>query len=282
MGNKKKLISKGLIHFFPQKINTFIDLFAGSGIVSMNVEAGKYIINDIDSKLFELYCLFKNYKSDVIINLVQEYICTFGLAQERTKRNVYHDIEKIKQYKEAYAKFRDEYNNNPNSFKLLTLMFYSFSQQMRFNNKGEFNMPCGNDCFSENNKSYIVNGCNFFGRNNVSLSNRDFRKLKISNLHQDDFIYIDPPYFNTTATYNENGGWNIKYEQELYQFCEALIKTNIKFAMSNVFRNKGVENTHLINWVKKNNFKVNYFDGFSYMACGKGNAKTVEVLIMNY
>ena len=39
-----------------------------------------------------------------------------------------------------------------------TLMFYSFSQQFRFNNKGEFNMPCGNDCFSDKNKEYIRSG----------------------------------------------------------------------------------------------------------------------------
>ena len=44
MGNKKKLINKGLVELFPSNINMFIDLFAGSSIVSMNVVANKYII----------------------------------------------------------------------------------------------------------------------------------------------------------------------------------------------------------------------------------------------
>ena len=35
-------------------------------------------------------------------------------------------------------------------------MFYSFSQQFRFNNKCDFNMPCGNDCFSEKNQEYFT------------------------------------------------------------------------------------------------------------------------------
>lgn len=39
MGNKKRLINKGLIKMFPNNINTFVDLFAGSGIVSMNTRA---------------------------------------------------------------------------------------------------------------------------------------------------------------------------------------------------------------------------------------------------
>lgn len=52
--------------------------------------------------------------------------------------------------------------------------------------------------------------------------------------------------------------------------------------MSNVFKNKGIENTDLIKWVERNEYKVHTFDGFNYMACGKGNANTIEVLITNY
>ena len=64
--------------------------------------------------------------------------------------------------------------------------------------------------------------------------------------------------------------------------CEELNNRNIKFAMSNVFSNKGITNEKLIEWCKKNNWNIHYFDNFTYSACGKGNGKTVEVLIMNY
>ena len=36
MGNKKKLIKKGLVDLFPKNINTFVEPFGGTGIVSMN------------------------------------------------------------------------------------------------------------------------------------------------------------------------------------------------------------------------------------------------------
>ena len=52
MGNKKKLINKGLISLFPKDINTFVDIFAGSGVVSMNTVAKKYMINDIDNNFY--------------------------------------------------------------------------------------------------------------------------------------------------------------------------------------------------------------------------------------
>ena len=51
-GCKKKAIKNGLINLFPTKINTFYDLFGGSGIISMNTKANNYVLNDIDSNLY--------------------------------------------------------------------------------------------------------------------------------------------------------------------------------------------------------------------------------------
>ena len=282
MGNKKKLINKGLIELFPENISMFVDLFAGSGIVSMNTEASKYIINDIDTNLISLYNMFKFTEADTIIEHIENRIEHYGLAKERTKRNEFKDKEKIEQYKKAYMTLRSDYNKNKTVLDFYTLMFYSFSQQFRFNNKGDFNMPCGNDCFSDKNKEYIRNGRDFFKDNNVIITNNDFRKLKISKLDNNSFVYLDPPYLDTTATYNENGGWTIKDEQDLYNICEELDSNGIKFGMSNVFINKGKTNDKLIEWCDKNKWNVYTFDKFTYMACGKGNSNAKEVFIKNY
>ena len=282
MGNKKKLIKKGLIELFPNDINTMVDLFAGSSIVSMNTLANKYIISDIDTNLVNLYKLFKDKDSDTIINHIDNRINEYGLARERTKRNEFKDKEKIELYKQAYMNFRKHYNENKNVLDFYTLMFYSFSQQFRFNNKGDFNMPCGNDCFSESNKEYILNGCKFFNQSNVHIFNNDFRLLKVNKLNENDFVYLDPPYLNTTAVYHENGGWTEQDEDDLYALCEQLNKANIKFGLSNVFENKGNKNEKLINWCNRNNWNVYTFDRFTYMACGKGNSNAQEVFITNY
>lgn len=282
MGNKKKLINKGLIELFPENISMFVDLFAGSGIVSMNTEASKYIINDIDTNLIDLYNMFKFTEADTIIEHIESRIEEYGLAKERTKRNEFKDKEKIEQYKKAYTSLRSNYNKNKTVLDFYTLMFYSFSQQFRFNNKGDFNMPCGNDCFSDKNKEYIRSGRDFFKGDNVIITNNDFRKLKISKLDNDSFVYLDPPYLDTTATYNENGGWTIKDEQDLYNVCEELDGNGIKFGMSNVFTNKGKTNDKLIEWCHKNNWDVYTFDKFTYCACGKGNSNAKEVFIKNY
>ena len=143
-------------------------------------------------------------------------------------------------------------------------------------------MPCGNDCFAEKNKEYIEDGCKFFSSTDTYISSKDFREFPVKNLTTKDFIYLDPPYFNTTATYNENGGWSEKDEDDLYEFCENLNTRGVRFAMSNVYENKNIKNEKLINWVNKMGWNVYTFDGFTYMACGIGNSDAKEVLITNY
>ena len=282
MGNKKKLIKKGLVDLFPKNINKMVELFGGSAVVSMNTKANVYYISDTDEKLIELYTLFKYTKSEDIIRHVWARVDEFGLPKERTRRIEFKDEEKIKQYKEAYFAFRDHYNKNKNTLDFYTLMFFSFSQQFRFNRKGDFNMPYGTDCFSIANEEYIRNGCDFFQNNRVCMGQSDFRTLNIDLLDSDDFVYLDPPYLNTNATYNEGNGWTESDESDLYKLCEALDEKGVKFGMSNVFSNKGIDNEKLIKWCEDKKWKVYTFDKFSYTACGKGNANTKEVFICNY
>ncbi len=286
MGNKKRLIDKGLIRMFPNEIKTFVDLFAGSGIVSMNTRADRIIINDIDSHLIELYNLFTEHSADEILQHIENRIEQFGLATETTKRNVYSDSDKIEQYKNAYIHLRDEYNKTKFVFDFCTLMYFSFSQQFRFNADGDFNMPCGDNYFSEYQKESIINGCNFFQNRNIEICNMDFKSFDTSSLTEHDFVYLDPPYFITLAVYTEgrNGyaGWSESDEKALYQLCERLDSRNIKFGMNNVFRNKGKTNQNLIDWSRYHHFNVHRFSTHTYSACGKGNSMTEEVFITNY
>ena len=282
MGNKKKLIKKGLIDLFPKNINTFVEPFGGTGIVSMNTNANTYLINDKNKFLYDLYNLFKNINSEEIIKHIEKRIEEFNLPKERTKRDVFKDGEKIEEYKKAYISFRNYANKTKNILDYYTLMFFAFSQQPRFNSKGNFNMPYGTDCFSENNKEYIKNGCKFFSQNNVKIFNNTFENLDMDIIDENDFIYLDPPYFGTLATYNENNGWNIDDEKKLYDFCEELNKRNIKFGISNMFSSKNTPNKMLIEWCNKNKWNVYDFKEMKYSACGKINENAREVFITNY
>ena len=122
----------------------------------------------------------------------------------------------------------------------------------------------------------------FFKQEKVVVTNKDFKDLRVDKLNVNDFVYLDPPYLNTTATYNENNGWTESNENDLYGLCESLNKAGIKFGMSNVFENKGVKSQKLIDWCKKNSWNIYAFDKVAYSACGKGNSNAKEVFITNY
>ena len=151
---------------------------------------------------------------------------------------------------------------------------------MRFNKYNKFNMPCGNGIFTDDNKKWIKESKEFFNKN-ILFTNEDFRNIKIDKLKEDDFIYIDPPYLISTASYNEGGGWTEKDEQDLYNLCKRLTNNNIKWAMSNVLECKGKSNIMLYNFIKTNNYNVYDFN-LKYSCMGKGNSQNREVLITNY
>ncbi len=143
-------------------------------------------------------------------------------------------------------------------------------------------MPFGNGAFLEEHKTNIRNGCNFFSTPIVNIFNLEYNKVGIDNLTDKDFVYCDCPYTNTTATYNEQTGWGVSDDELLFEFLEKLNDKGIKWGLSNVFENKGIVNSHLIDWCDKNNWTVYTFDKHTYVACGKGNSNSKEVYICNY
>ncbi|MFT4244962.1 MAG: DNA adenine methylase [Micrococcaceae bacterium] len=114
----------------------------------------------------------------------------------------------------------------------------------------------------------------------IEFSNKDFREVSY---FQNDFIYADPPYLISNASYNENGGWSKEDELELYSYLDAAHKKGAKFALSNVLSHKGTENMLLKEWSR--NYTVHFLDSdynnSNYQSKARNNV-TVEILVTNY
>lgn len=287
MGNKYKLLEQ-LIPLFPTNINTFYDIFGGSGVVSANVNA-KYIkYNEINKNIVELYKLFLKYTPEDIDYTIRQYIYSYNLNTECTDvRQNNPDIKEIRDfYNKNYINFGDAYNKSDRDYIMLyTLTFYSFSNLIRFNGKNEFNMPYGNRCYTMKHYEQIEDWYNLLKNKTIEISSEDaFNILQDTIFNNNDFIYLDPPYTNTLAIYNEKrafGGWTVDSDYRLFVILEKLDKCGIKWGMSNVFKNKDSINQHLIDWCEKNNWNV-YHLNKTYSALGKGNANSDEVYICNY
>lgn len=131
-------------------------------------------------------------------------------------------------------------------------------------------------------KKQIEDWCEKIHKSNIEIREKDaFDILTTENFGKDDFIYLDPPYSNTMAIYNEQrafGGWSVDDDFRLFSILEKLNKQGIRWGMSNVFKNKDSVNEHLIKWCKDNNWNVYYLTK-NYASLGKGNANSEEVYI---
>lgn len=270
-GGKYKLLPQ-IIPLFPtDNIRYFVDMFAGGANISANVKADKIIANDLDNKIIELYKFLQTMSIQDILAHIDKRIKEFALTINN---------------KEGYNKFRDYYNNSQvkNPIDFFILICYSFNHQIRFNKYGKFNMPFGMDRSYFNNtiRNNLIRFHNAI--KNIDFENKDFRDIDISKLNKEDFIYADPPYLITCASYNENGGWNEQSEKDLLRLLDEANNRGVRFALSNVLVNKGRKNDILINWAKKYNIHhLNYtYSNCNYHSKDKSVGTTDEVLITNY
>ena len=278
-GGKYKLLPQ-ILPLFPKEIDTFFDLFTGGANVAVNVNAKTIIANDIESNIIGVYNSFQRYDINELISSIEKIINDFGLSKTNA---------------EGFNKFRKLYNEvklgiSESVYDLDVMLFvlicYSFNHQFRFNSSGEFNMPFGKDRSQWNNtmKNNLINFHGFITKNNINFVNNDFNGfLDIKRFGKNDFVYCDPPYLITCATYNEQNGWNEQRERELLSFLDDLNSNGIRFALSNVLYNKGKENAILKEWSDK--YNVHHLE-YTYQNCNyhtkdKGN-KADEILVTNY
>lgn len=103
-------------------------------------------------------------------------------------------------------------------------------------------------------------------------------KFRILNLRIAISYTVTPPYYNSTATYNENNGWNETDENDLLTMLK---QSNVRWALSNNLRT----NPQLKAWAEENNYTIHYLNG-GYGNCNyhKKDKETqdIEVLITNY
>ena len=267
-GGKYKLLNQ-ILPLFPKDINTFVDLFTGGCNIAINVNANKIIANDLSGEVISVYKGIQDGNTEENIKMIEKIINKYNLSKEN---------------KEGYLELRNDYNNgNKEWYVFYTLLAYSFNNQIRFNKKGEFNMPFGKNksSFNPTLKQKFKDFSNAIHNKNIKFTNRNFKDLDVDKLGKNDFVYLDPPYLVTEATYNV--GWNEETEKDLLSLCDRLNEKGIKFAISNVLEHNGNKNEILINWSKK--YNVNYLN-YDYSNCNyhkKDNGhKSVEVLITNY
>ena len=266
MGGKYKLLSQ-ILPLFPDNIYTFVDLFSGGFNVGINVNSKFIIYNDLESHVVELMKYLSVTNTELLLKEIDDLIEKYSLSKENA---------------EGFNKLRDYYNEGNNSpIVFYTMICYAFNYQIRFNQNGKYNMPFGKDrsSFNSSLRQKFIDFVQELHNKNCKFSNVSFDKFDFRSLTSNDLIYCDPPYFNSIATYNEQGGWTEEHEATLLDTLDTLNERGIRFALSN---NLKYDNPLLDKW--KDKYNVHYLNG-DYSNCNYHKIdrnKDIEVLITNY
>ena len=134
VGGKYKLLPQ-ILPLFPSEVNTFVDLFCGGFNVGINVNADKIIGNDLCREVIEVYQGIQREGLENSLRLVKSQINKYDLSKTN---------------EEGFKDIRNFYNDgNKEWYVFYAMLTHSFNYQIRFNKKGEYNMPFGR------NRSYF-------------------------------------------------------------------------------------------------------------------------------
>jgi DNA adenine methylase len=289
VGDKYKIISE-IKRYFPNEINRFVEPFVGGGSVFMNVEAGEFLLNDIDSNIIAIHQMLCNSAENpnVFYNRVDEVVERYGLSCSYKEDVVPEELKRefVKTYyarfnKVGYEKMRSDYNQSRDRrpFVLYMLLIYGFNRMIRFNKSGDFNLPVGNVDLNQNTIKALNDYFKLSMIKRPQWFNCDFEDfINQIELEHNDLVYLDPPYLITFSEYNKY--WNEETEMRLLNLLNRLNDNGIRFAISNVTHYKGKVNQVFLDWSQQYNshsIKSNYI---SYHDNTKKTFK--EVLVTNY
>lgn len=249
---------------------TWIEPFFGTGVVGLNAPIkGNHIVGDSNPHLINLYNGIKD--GNITQFNMRAYLEHESKMLETADENGYA----------YYREVKNRFNREHSPFDFIFLSRAGFNGMMRFNKRGEWNIPF---CKKPNRfaPAYVSKICNQIAsaekvihKGNWQFLNQNF--LDTINMAQEgDIIYCDPPYFGRYVDYYN--GWTEEDEETLYN---ALVNTPAHFILSTWHHNEFRENDMMDRFW--NHFNVMTQEHFYH---GGGHIENrhpmVEALVYNF
>ncbi len=216
-GIKSKLVPwiKSIIP--PDFSGDWIEPFMGTGVVAFNVAPQQALLGDTNPHLINFYQAIET--GEITPGVVRRYLTEQG-------------AQLLNEGESHYYAIRARFNQTHDPLDFLFLNRAGFNGMIRFNRRGEFNVPfCRKPGrFSPAYITKIVNQVAFVAKllrvRNVSFVCQDFIET-IEMATASDIVYCDPPYIGRHVDYYN--GWDEVCERNLFA---ALAKSPAKFILS--------------------------------------------------
>jgi DNA adenine methylase len=244
----------------------WIEPFMGTGAVAFNIAPTNALLCDTNPHLVNFYSSIA--RGEISSGMVRGYLAAEGQILLEKGEDHYYEV-------------RDRFNKHHSPLDFLFLNRAGFNGMIRFNRKGEFNIPfCRKpQRFAQAYMTKIVNQVSCVEKllrtKNFVFKCQDFSET-LKEASSEDMIYCDPPYIDRHVDYYSS--WDESNETCLYK---ALLSFEGKFILSTWHHNDYRENEYIKTLWRR--FNILTRDHFYHVGGREENRNpVVEALVVNF
>lgn len=244
----------------------WIEPFTGSGVVGFNIMPQRAIFSDSNPHTIRFYNAIQH--EHITPAITQQFLEEEGEKLARRGEDYYYEV-------------RERFNAAGRPLDFLFLNRACFNGVIRFNRKGEFNVPFGHkpQRFARAYITKIVNQVRFvadcLAAYDWRFVHQDFRAALV-NVAEADYVYCDPPYIGRHTDYYNS--WDEACEVQLF---ETLRLCPAPFMLSTWHSNQHRQNPYIESlWSA---FHIVTRQHFYHIGAREQNRKPMlEALVLNY
>lgn len=203
-GGKKDEL-KNIIPYIPNNYDIYLEPFIGGGAVFFNQNPDKAVINDVHKELTDFYTAIKNGNAGAIYDFMKS-----------------HPNDEATYYK---VRSYDNTDALDNAKRFYYLRKTCFRGMLRYNSKGEFNIPYGR--YKTYNFEEIKNKEYETLLKRTEIFNKSFEAIFNDYNNSNNFMFLDPPYDSEFTDY----GYCTFGKEEQKKLAKCFKETNIKCLM---------------------------------------------------
>lgn len=262
-----------ILGYFPEEIGTYYEPFCGGcsmlmGLMLSGKRVGRYVCSDVNGDLIRLWGKVKDNPDEVYGSYV-------GLWGELNKDD---DMERKRKFFEGQ---RSIYNETHDPLVFFFLMRTCVNGMPRYNSMGKFNTGfhvTRDGIRPERLKPILYEWSDKLIGNNVEFVCSSYEWV-LGEVCEGDFVYMDPPYFNTKGMYY--GGIELG---SFFDFLGEVSMKGVRFALSFDGRSGDVDCTYDVpkECYKRHSYIRSGNSSFRRTIGKDRNAVVYESLYLNY
>ncbi len=226
-GNKSRHINK-FKEWIPEFSGTYIEPFLGSGALFLYLQPERWIINDLNKDLINIWKTVRDYPNTIIKEFKK-----FSKKLVLLSRD-----DKLLLCKKITLNINELSYNTKRAIMYILMLYCAYFPSLLFKNKFYFHWlstNLSNNKYTFNREKYYnnINKISTFLQNG-DIYNKSYEEI-LQKAKKDDFVFLDPPYIEEhdyRFTYNKDERLDSSFLKNLLKQVKQLDNKNVKWLMT--------------------------------------------------